>query len=424
MNRHPDADRHPPPIVVTGMHRSGVSLAAALVAGAGARIVGDPAVRSGDHAACPFRRLHERMLAANGLSRDGHTCAEGLTVPPRARGEAVDLINRHLDPSHPWGWDDPRATLFLDLWQELLPEARFLFVVRPAEEVVDSLFRHGDEPFTFNPRFAIDVWVAYNRRIRDFVRCHANRCLVVEHADVTGDANGFVDKVSALLQVPLTPPPAGRAVPRSADEQMARSDCIVAALRPDARELLTDLRILAGTAPCTIAAGPAADLVADAALSEWAAASVARGTAARLQTDLDAARCEIARLEAIAAEASPATLPFAADRADGDPLPEDRGAGADLATAWAEAAALAEQLQAERECFEALRLDLVARLEAATAGSDSGRLDRKGRGRKSVAQRVAAECRRFVRRLGERRRRAAQAGRPLRPAGLRGRKAG
>ena len=407
MDCNPATDRQPSPLLVTGMHRSGVSLAAALVADAGVHLVGDPAGRSGEHAACPFRQLHGRTLAANGLSRDGHTCAEVLAVPPRARAEALDLINRHRDTGSPWGWHDPRTTLFLELWNELLPEARFLFVVRPANEVVDSLFRHGDEPFTFNPRFAVDVWVAHNRRVRDFVRRHPGRCLVVEHADVAGNPNGFIDKVSALLQVPLAPPLAPLAIPPTVAGHALRRDCIVSALRPDAAELLADLRILTGRAPGSTGPSPAAELVAEAALSEWAATSVALGSAARLQADLDAALREIARLEAIIAAVSPATLPFTADQLEGEPPSHDRAAGADLAAAWAEAAALAEQLQAERECFEALRLDLVARLEAAPAGSDRGPAHRTGRERKSVGRKVVAECRRFARRLGERRRRAA-----------------
>jgi hypothetical protein len=385
MDCNPATDRQPSPLLVTGMHRSGVSLAAALVADAGVHLVGDPAGRSGEHAACPFRQLHGRTLAANGLSRDGHTCAEVLAVPPRARAEALDLINRHRDTGSPWGWHDPRTTLFLELWNELLP----------------------DEPFTFNPRFAIDVWVAHNRRVRDFVRRHPGRCLVVEHADVAGNPNGFIDKVSALLQVPLAPPLAPLAIPPTVASHALRRDCIVSALRPDAAELLADLRILTGRAPGSTGTSPAAELVAEAALSEWAATSVALGSAARLQADLDAALREIARLEAIIAAVSPATLPFTADQLEGEPPSHDRAAGADLAAAWAEAAALAEQLQAERECFEALRLDLVARLEAAPAGWDRGPAHRAGRERKSVGRKVVAECRRFARRLGERRRRAA-----------------
>lgn len=408
MTHNSAPDRRFEPLIVTGMHRSGVSMAAALVAGAGVHVVTDPADCSGAAGnACPFRRLHERMLAANGLSRDGHTWAESLAVPFLARAEAVELIDRHRATGSAWGWHDSRATLFLDLWDELLPAARFLFVVRPAADVVDSLFRHGVEPFTFSPRFAVDVWVAHNRRIRDFVRRHPDRCLVVEHADVAGDGPRFIDKVSALLDVPLVPPPAPAVVPRSTDPHTPRRDCIVTALRPDAAELLADLRVLAGTVPGTAGTSPAADMLAEAALTEWAATSVALGSAARLQADLDAARREIERLEAVVAEAVPATLPLTAPPPAVDPPHDDRPADADLAAAWAEAAALAEQLQGERECFEALRLDLVARLEAATAAGGHGPADGTGRKRKRLGQRVAAECRRFVRRLGERRRRAA-----------------
>ena len=172
-------------------------------------------------------------------------------------------------------------------------------------------------------------------------------------------------------------------------------------------ELLADLRILAGTSPRAANACLATDDVAAAALSEWASASAALGAVARLQSDLDTARREIERLEAVVAEASPATVPFAAVCPDGDQRHDIQSDSAALAAARAEAAALADQLQAERECFEALRLDLVGRLETLTARGGCGPADLAARGRKRVGQRVAAECKRFLRRLGDRRRRTA-----------------
>lgn len=499
-------------LVIAGMHRSGTSLTAALLASAGLhigdQIVGpDPGNIRGHFEDLEFCQLHQRILAANGLSPEGFTCADAIAVPARSRAEATSLIDRRRAAGRPWGWKDPRTTLFLDLWAELLPEARFLFLVRSPWEVVDSLFRRGDEPFVVNPRFALDLWMAYNRRIRDFVRGHPDRCMIADTASVATDPAGLVGKVAGLLAMPLGRPAALYEPQLLTRDDPGHRQTLVAALCPESLELLAELRGRAGLPPAAVDVGPLRGDPLAAALAEWSsrtvavrsaaareldhAAAVARSeetlatlrvhhaqrTAAwaaaeeasrRLDAELVALRTECQALQSTVAtsqaaldesqslvrtlqgavresEASVRTLQGslrqsqatvrelegkvvqagaalakseakrAALQASPPPLalvmPEEEVSGRRdalaLDSARAEAAALADQLQAERACFEALRLDLVGRLEAATAGLIHGRPDRAGRGRKRLGQRVAAEYRRFVRRLGDRRRRSA-----------------
>src|SRR5712692_1216927 len=42
-----------------------------------------------------------------------------------------------------WGWKDPRTTLLLDFWDELLEDARFVLVYRFPWNVADSMQRLG-----------------------------------------------------------------------------------------------------------------------------------------------------------------------------------------------------------------------------------------------------------------------------------------
>jgi hypothetical protein len=369
MNRQPDP---PPALVIAGMHRSGTSLAASLVATAGVH-VGDqlmgPAAGNprGHFEDLEFYRLHQRILEANGLSRDGFTCQDAIEVPARARAKAAALVEQRRAAGRPWGWKDPRSTLFLEFWAELVPESRFVFLVRPPWEVVDSLFRRGDDPFALNPRFTVDVWFAYNRRVRDFVRRHAERCTVVEAAGVAADPTGFVGRVADLMAVPLARPTPQFEPGLLITEHGSHRRTLVEALRPDAAELLGELRQLAGAEPAPPALPPRAEDVAAAALVEWAAAAAA--------------------------------MQAAADRS------EEAQLRADLAVAQSEAAALADQIQAEREIHEAVRSDLTARLErtAALGGRGPGRPV----GRKSLGGKIVAEGRRFVRRIGGRSRRCA-----------------
>jgi hypothetical protein len=361
-----------PALVIAGMHRSGTSLAASLVAAAGVHI-GDqlmgPAAGNprGHFEDLEFYRLHQRVLDANGLSRDGFTCQEVIEVPARARAKATALVDRRRAAGRAWGWKDPRSTLFLDFWAEVVPESRFLLLVRPPWEVVDSLFRRGDDPFALNPRFTVDVWSAYNRRVRDFARGHADRCLVVEAAAVAADPTGFVGRVADLLAVPLARPTPQFEPGLLITEHGSHRRTLVEALRPDAAELLGELRLLAGAEPEPPPPAPRAEDVAAAALVEWAAAAEA--------------------------------MQAAADRSEEARLRED------LAVAQSEAAALADQIQAEREIHEAVRCDLTARLERAAAAG--GRGHERPIGRKSLGGRIVAEGRRFARRIGGRRRRCA-----------------
>lgn len=404
-----------PVLIVAGMHRSGTSLSASLLADAGLHI-GDQLVGPdegnirGHFEDVDFCRLHQRILGSNGLSQEGYTCRDTIEVPAKARAEAMALIDRRRSAQQPWGWKDPRTTLFLELWRELVPESRFLFIFRPPWEVVDSLFRRGDDPFVLNPRFALEVWVAYNRRIRDFVRAHSDRCAVVETAQVAVDPAGLIDKAARLLAVPLNQPAALFEPRLLASSQEAHRQGLITTMSSEAIEILHDLRCLTESPPGPVTVDPQpADVVA-AALTEWSATATAARTfaarerdreaalarseeeiavlrvhGARLTAELEAARTTACQLKAELAaarnagtsgeplcavplsattDATAACIPFVVIQHNNkSQQSDDRCDEADAAAARAEVAALADQLQAERECFEALRLDLDDRLE-------------------------------------------------------------
>jgi hypothetical protein len=126
-----------------------------------------------------------------------------------------------------------------------------------------------------------------------------------------------------------------------------------------------------------------------------------RGEHARQIANLEA-RLEVERVaNALHAERAQA----AAEHEALPPADQDR----DVILARQEVATLAAQLQAEREIFEAHRQDLVARLDAALDGNAGipSPLPGESRRRRSIGARIVAEGRRFVRRVGERSRRAA-----------------
>lgn len=380
----------PPALLVTGMHRSGTSLLTSILAAAGVH-VGDQlmgAAESNPHGHfedLEFYALHQRILAANGLSREGFTCQATIDVPAAARAEAMALVGRRRAAGRPWGWKDPRSTLFLDVWAELLPEARYVFAFRPVWEVVDSLFRRGDDPFVLNPRFAIELWVAYNKRILEFVRSHPGRCLLLETRRVAGDPALVVERVAALCGATLGTPVDRYDPTLLVSEPSPHRAVLVQGLCPEAIQLLEELRRAAGEPSAPFTATRRAESPAEAGLAEWlrsaasqrAAVAECRGAleqAARLRDGLTEADARLAAERAATLELS--TRIAAADE---------------------ERALLHALLDAERRHGDEMAVAHGLEREALTAAHDAERLELDSRLRALVAehdsQRAALEAR-------------------------------
>ena len=269
-----------PVLVITGMHRSGTSLVAALCQSAGLHI-GDrlmlPAESNplGHFEDMDFFEFHQRVLAANGVSQNGFiSTTVPLEVPDNLQAAARELITVRRKLAQPWGWKDPRTVLFLDFWRSLLPDARWVFVVREPSQVIDSLYRRGDAAFLDNPPFALRVWRHYNESIRAFVRRQPEHCLVIDVSQVGRSPQAVIEAIRERLGVSL----AASAEVYRPDLLATRADprhrAVVEAADPATLELYTDLRILAGAGE-TIGATTgkiSAATVTDAAFTNWASA--------------------------------------------------------------------------------------------------------------------------------------------------------
>ncbi len=141
------------PVAIVGMHRSGTSLVAGLLARAGLPM-GDALLGAnehnphGHHEDTAFLGLHDRLLAANRTDWTLMDAPEDLEVPDALRDEAARLATRRgLETGGgAWGWKDPRTTVFLPLWEELLPELRVVVVFRRAATVAAGRRRRRHTP--------------------------------------------------------------------------------------------------------------------------------------------------------------------------------------------------------------------------------------------------------------------------------------
>lgn len=197
-------------LVITGMHRSGTSLTASLLQSAGLDVgqrllMANESNPKGHYEDLDFVNFHEDVLDAQGLNTAGWALDRSIPISALLKPRVESLLAQNVGKPL-WGWKDPRTVLFLDFWQQTLPEAKFLFVHRQPWEVMDSLFRRGNPTFIKNPNFALEVWQHYNQLILEFYQKFPDRSLLLSLDTITQNPQFLTqivaDKLNISLQLP------------------------------------------------------------------------------------------------------------------------------------------------------------------------------------------------------------------------------
>ena len=158
-------------VCVLGMHRSGTSLLTRLLNHTGLAL-GEPG-RLARAAADNPRGFweHEGLRAVNDALL--HSFGGSWMFPPdlpagwlrdprveSVRALARDILSREFEGVQLWGFKDPRTSLLVDFWRELLPgRIAWIVAVRNPLEVSESLKRRNGFPSVL----AEDLWYAYTR---------------------------------------------------------------------------------------------------------------------------------------------------------------------------------------------------------------------------------------------------------------------
>ena len=245
-----------------------------------------------------FVRFHEQVLESLGESRFGWTTKFDLQPPESFDALAAKVVDSSAQPT-PWGWKDPRTTLFLSYWARRLPKANFVFVHRAPWEVIDSLYRRGDQEFQAAPRLAVDTWTSYNRAILNFMDQNSDRGLVAALQTIVDDPGGFVERLNERFSLGLKKPADDifdeKLIERSTTK--ANQALIIQKFFPECmatyEELLRRSDVLGGEPPMLAPATISDANLADVFIQEWSAARNAQRELKGLNKTLYEVRSEL-----------------------------------------------------------------------------------------------------------------------------------
>lgn len=152
------------PVAVIGMHRSGTSCLAGCLENLGLSLgevnTAAPHNKRGNRENPRFWPVHDAVLARVGASWDNPPSEPVAWTP----GEIADLravLADYADLPLPWGVKDPRATVILDGWFEVLPDLRLIASIRHPLAVAGSLSARNQ----FETDRSLAVWTAYNEAV-------------------------------------------------------------------------------------------------------------------------------------------------------------------------------------------------------------------------------------------------------------------
>ncbi len=177
-------------LMVVGMHRSGTSLISNWLYKCGLQL-GEHLLEAGTGNVeghfedVEFLRMHEEILTSNAFPASGFVYDKVIDISVYQLEKLKSVIKVKNQLYRQWGWKEPRTCLFLDLYRKLLPNSKYLVIVRDYAAVVHSLLKRDfaelDEKYLHRKTLQRFVWL-YLRRgktLRKFYKAHAEDYLKV-----------------------------------------------------------------------------------------------------------------------------------------------------------------------------------------------------------------------------------------------------
>ena len=152
------------PVAVIGMHRSGTSCLAGCLEDLGLSlgevVTSAPHNKKGNRENPRFWPVHDAVLQRVGAAWDAPP-AEPVVWTPQEKADLKAVLADYDALPLPWGFKDPRATVLLDGWFEILPDLRLIGSIRHPLAAAGSLTaRNG-----FDLERGLSIWAGYNRAL-------------------------------------------------------------------------------------------------------------------------------------------------------------------------------------------------------------------------------------------------------------------
>ena len=169
-------------VIIAGMHRSGTSAVAGMLHANGVVMGEDkdfypPPMKEnpkGFYENVRFRRINDEILKRNGYkvkSFDPNIPIVHIIRDEEMRFKMMNLIQYYEDRFTNWGWKDPRTSLTLMSWINVIKDIglshklRFIVTCRPVEEIRKSMLARGNKEKR-QDQF-LDLAAAYYKRFYD-----------------------------------------------------------------------------------------------------------------------------------------------------------------------------------------------------------------------------------------------------------------
>jgi GT2 family glycosyltransferase/glycosyltransferase involved in cell wall biosynthesis len=192
-------------ICIAGAHRSGTSMVTRLLHGCGLYLGSKDALMppqadnpDGFWEHLGFVAVNDELLEALGGAWDlPPTTDENLSderlEPLRMKAR---LLIEGFHSAKTWGWKDPRNSLTLPFWEDLLPGLKTLIIVRNPLEVAYSMRKRNGTSYAFGLR----LWEIYNRRLIEAAGKHDR---LLTHYDLFfGNAEKELQRIANFIGLP------------------------------------------------------------------------------------------------------------------------------------------------------------------------------------------------------------------------------
>ena len=239
-------------ICIAGAHRSGTSMVTRLLHCCGLELGPESELMpaqldnpEGFWEHLGFVALNDELLSELGGAWDlppkiDEDFTSGRLDPLRLKAR---LLIEKFESANVWGWKDPRNSLTLPFWDQVLPGLKTVVVVRNPLEVAHSMHERNGTSYSFGLR----LWEIYNRRL---IETSSGKERLVTHYDFF-----FQDPVSQLRRIrdfiglpdAKTGSAAPLVAPRKRHTHFTIEQLIDARVAPEAIDLYRAL--LAETAP-------------------------------------------------------------------------------------------------------------------------------------------------------------------------------